>query len=408
MMKKRFIICLVLLILQCTYVFADIPKLPEMTEKELSVGIALPVDDLINGDTVYVDVELNEKMNIYAFEAILSFDSELLEYKDTDVPEKAEEDIMEVKAESDEIKIVFSRIGDKLSEETDKVCTIEFSSLKSGTGTVELTSLKLVFSDMTYYTDTEILSEADVNVKSQVVQNTQTSSTLRPSGGGSNRNSSGGGISVSGGGITSSAAQVAPEPNLDEETESSEKQNTFTDVDADFWAYDAICSMSEKGIISGFEDGSFRPEQSITRAEFAKIIIGNESVSLETVAEFIDVAKDKWYYDKVMAAASIGIINGVGDEKFLPEENITREEAAVIMKRYADYKNKTLIPVRMNINFADENEISDFAVGSIDALYISGVLSGTDSGFFNPKQPISRAEAAIAIYNLHSVLGGEE
>ena len=408
MMKKRFIICLVLLILQCTYVFADIPKLPEMTEKELSVGIALPVDDLINGDTVYVDVELNEKMNIYAFEAILSFDSELLEYKDTDVPEKAEEDIMEVKAESDEIKIVFSRIGDKLSEETDKVCTIEFSSLKSGTGTVELTSLKLVFSDMTYYTDTEILSEADVNVKSQVVQNTQTSSTLRPSGGGSNRNSSGGGISVSGGGITSSAAQVAPEPNLDEETESPGKQNTFTDVGADFWAYDAICNMSEKGIISGFEDGSFRPEQSITRAEFAKIIIGNESVSLETVTEFIDVAKDKWYYDKVMAAASIGIINGVGGEKFLPEENITREEAAVIMKRYADYKNKTLIPVRMNINFADENEISDFAVGSIDALYISGVLSGTDSGFFNPKQPISRAEAAIAIYNLHSVLGGEE
>ena len=407
-MIKRVCLFLFAIMMSYTCAFAEIPKLPTETTEPILAEISLPVDDLLKGDTVYVDVKLKESASIFAFEAVLNYDSELLEYNKVSVPDMNEQDIVIEKNESGRLEFVFSRLGDTPSQDTNKVCTVEFSSLKSGTSSVKLSSLKLVFSDMTYYIGADLSSVLDINVKTVVAQ--ENPSTVRPSGGGSSSSSSGGrgGISVSGGGVTSSAAQVAPEPNISEEIEVADKQNTFTDVEADFWAYDAICSMSQKGIISGFGDGSFKPEQSITRAEFAKIIIGNESVSLEATTEFTDVGKDKWYFDKVMMAASIGIINGVGDGKFLPEENITREEAAVIMKRYADYKNKMLIPVRMNINFADEYEISDFAVGSIDALYISGVLSGADNGCFNPKQPISRAEAAKAIYNLYSVLGGEE
>ena len=132
-----------------------------------------------------------------------------------------------------------------------------------------------------------------------------------------------------------------------------------------------------------------------------------EVVENSSDTTFSDVDENAWYYDYVCDAASIGLICGVGDGRFLPDENITREEAAVIMYRFAEYKNKSLLPFRMNINFDDEEDISDFAVGSIDALYTAEVINGSDDGNFYPKKSISRAESATMIYNLLSIIEKE-
>ncbi len=114
---------------------------------------------------------------------------------------------------------------------------------------------------------------------------------------------------------------------------SAGQARTFSDVPADAWYYKAVVTLAGKGILLGYEDGLFRPEQAISRAEFAAIAARCAKASTEKEVTFPDVPAGEWYYKAVRTAVSYGWINGYEDGTFQPGRPITRAETAAIVNR---------------------------------------------------------------------------
>lgn len=215
-----------------------------------------------------------------------------------------------------------------------------------------------------------------------------------PSGGssGSSSGSSGGSSGGFAGSFTTS--QNIPKPDFDA------FKVTFNDISEDFWGFAAIDTLAADGIISGYGDGSFRPSNSITRAEFTKMIISVIKANKIEIAEgenaeFGDVKEDSWYFEYVNEAYRKGIIVG-SDGLFLPQSNIKREDAALIIYRLMDKAGNTPSGIKA---FPDRAEISDYAKSEVSALGSIGVVAGNSEGKFEPGKHITRAEAAQLIYN---------
>lgn len=169
----------------------------------------------------------------------------------------------------------------------------------------------------------------------------------------------------------------------------------FVDVSADNWFSAPVGSLSGAGIISGYEDGAFKPYNNITRAEFTKIIVSAFSVVANNEVAFNDVSDDAWYSSSVKAACGAQLINGY-DGMFNPQSFITREDAAVILGRVAKLFKITYGGYK---EFLDMNDVATYALTTVGAFYENGVVSGSADGNFYPKSNITRAEAAQLIYN---------
>ena len=110
--------------------------------------------------------------------------------------------------------------------------------------------------------------------------------------------------------------------------------NDYSDCNSDLWCNNAISTLSNMGIIDGFSDGTFRPYAKITRAQFAKIAVGFfETTREDYQGYFTDVDIDAWYTEYVEAATRVGLIEGFNDGTFRPNTNITRAQACVIVNR---------------------------------------------------------------------------
>ena len=110
--------------------------------------------------------------------------------------------------------------------------------------------------------------------------------------------------------------------------------NTYSDVAAGSWYNIAVSTLSNMGILGGYEDGTFRPNASITRAEFAKIAVSFfDWADVYAVNSFVDVRDSAWYADYVAVAAELGLIEGYGGNVFRPDATITRAEACTIINR---------------------------------------------------------------------------
>lgn len=209
--------------------------------------------------------------------------------------------------------------------------------------------------------------------------------------------SAGRGSASGNGGVHYTPAQSSEVPTDDP----NRVQTEFSDIEG-HWAADYILDMAAHGIVQGLPDGSFQPEKQITRAEFIKMAVG--VLSLETVETslFSDVEQQSWYYGYVGAAAQSGIVTGVGAGLFSPEQEITREDAALIAVRMLSSKG---VELEGTWTFSDAAEISDYAAGAVNALAANGILTG-DGGKMRPQDSISRAEAAALFSRLISVMEG--
>ena len=108
----------------------------------------------------------------------------------------------------------------------------------------------------------------------------------------------------------------------------------FSDVNEADWYYDAVVSLAEKGILNGYEDGTFRPNEQITRAEFAAMLsqfIYGDSTSDGT--GYSDVIQQDWFYEPVMKLANSGFLTGYEDQTMHPNDVVTRAEAVTILNR---------------------------------------------------------------------------
>lgn len=196
-----------------------------------------------------------------------------------------------------------------------------------------------------------------------------------------------GGKSPSGGGSSnkiSSGISTNIQPVLPDNT-----KKEFSDI-LSHWAKDYIKALADDGIINGFSDNTYRPDNNITRAEFTKIVCGAFGINGGTSCSFTDISASDWYYSSICAADSAQIVNGY-DGIFNPNGFITREDAAVIINRILK------LSAQNNAAFNDADEISDYAAQTVNALYQNGILSGYSDNTFRPKGNITRAETAVLI-----------
>ncbi len=172
--------------------------------------------------------------------------------------------------------------------------------------------------------------------------------------------------------------------------------NSLSFIDTDnHWAKVAIDKFVSEGHIKGYGDGTFKPNNQITRAEFISIINSVYNFNNNnTRRSFNDVSTDAWYYDEVCAAANAGYIDGYEDGTFRPNQYITREEAAAILVKMTGIKGDG------NLNIKDVNEVSDWAKEYIDAASDNGILVGYEDGTYKPKSSMTRAEAVTMLARL--------
>lgn len=179
-------------------------------------------------------------------------------------------------------------------------------------------------------------------------------------------------------------------------------KNPFADVNAGDWFYRDVLFSYEKGLISGMDTAVFAPYANTTRAQIAVIFYRMEgSPAVEGENSFTDVVRDSgtaWFYDAVTWAQKNGIMGGYGNSSFAPNDPITREQLAAIFYRYAQYKGYDTTQGGMAIReFDDYESISDYAMGAMAWAVNTGLVKG-DSNLLYPKGTATRAEIAALFH----------
>ncbi len=218
--------------------------------------------------------------------------------------------------------------------------------------------------------------------------------------GSSGGGSSGGGGFGGGGSSSITKAEIGNDIIDSGNEEIAEKVNvTFSDLNENHWAYEPVAFLSQKGIVSGMGDGSFALESEVTREQFVKIIV--EAFNVQGVSTnniFTDVESGRWSEEYILAAFENGIAGGMGDGIFAPEKPVTRQDAAVMLKRVCDKYGIEL--TNNEKTFSDDDKIASYAKDSVKALSGAGVINGFEDGTFRPENTLTRAQAAKMIYGL--------
>ena len=191
------------------------------------------------------------------------------------------------------------------------------------------------------------------------------------------------------------ASKVTVKAVFVEGTQETTDEKTFTDVPATYWAASYIKDLTDKKILNGKSETAFAPEDNITRAEFAAILSRMSGDELPAAdGTFTDVANDAWYAANVAWAVKAGITQGVSATEFAPNANITRQDMAVMIERYAAYKAYSFTEKNESVSFADENEIAEYAKNAVSTMQKAGIISGMGDGRFAPAEFATRAQAA--------------
>ncbi|MBR5329212.1 MAG: S-layer homology domain-containing protein [Firmicutes bacterium] len=170
----------------------------------------------------------------------------------------------------------------------------------------------------------------------------------------------------------------------------------FKDVPSGAWYYDYVYSLVDAGVISGYEDGTFRPDNNISRAEIATILarMSGDNYKLYVNDNHFTDCRDHWARAYINWAYSNGIVNGVGNGKFDPNAPITREALCTMVMRYAKYTSFYPVKNGSPVNFADDNDISSWARDSVYHMQQAGIINGKGNGDFEPQSKATRGECA--------------
>ncbi|WP_053955270.1 S-layer homology domain-containing protein [Inediibacterium massiliense] len=165
------------------------------------------------------------------------------------------------------------------------------------------------------------------------------------------------------------------------------------------WGEHAIEVMAARQVVSGVDPVNFAPNENITRAQFAKMIVSVLGTEIQKDQKrFTDVEENAWYAPYVEAAANLDIAKG-SDGKFYPNKNITREEMAVMITKALSIIEPEKVK-KTDIYFTDEENISNWAKESVSIAVSNGLLKGVGENLFSPKENATRAQGAQILYNL--------
>lgn len=173
--------------------------------------------------------------------------------------------------------------------------------------------------------------------------------------------------------------------------------SVFTDLEQDSWYHDGIHYCVTNGLMSGYSQTSFGPIDNLTRSQVAQILYNREDRPAVNVrAIYPDVKTDAWYSNAIIWASEAGVVTGYGNGNFGPEDSITREQLAVMLHRYSAYKgdNVSIDGAFDSSSFSDGASISGWALDAITWAYVKGIIKGTGNNALNPLGLASRSEAA--------------
>ena len=175
--------------------------------------------------------------------------------------------------------------------------------------------------------------------------------------------------------------------------------NPFTDVTEDAWYYTYALYAAKNNIMNGVSENEFAPDANLTRAMFVTILYRIDETSESGTTSFDDVAEGSWYSDAVAWAAENKLVNGISENEFAPGMNITREQAAAILARYAKYKGEDTESANdFDISsFTDSGDISSYAVNAICYAVSKGYINGKSKTHICPAENMTRAETAALI-----------
>lgn len=170
---------------------------------------------------------------------------------------------------------------------------------------------------------------------------------------------------------------------------------SFADLNAHAWYHEAVDYVIRNSLMNGYGNGMFGPNDTLSRAMLAQILYNQAgSVPVNYLMQYNDVSANTWYIEAVRWAASEGIISGYGNGQFGPDDPITREQLVAMLYRYEQFKfgvAETWIP---QLTYTDVAEISDWAYDAMGWGTMNGIIEGKGNNILDPKGKATRAEAA--------------
>jgi len=179
-------------------------------------------------------------------------------------------------------------------------------------------------------------------------------------------------------------------------TQSSKPTTTLSDIKG-HWAESAIRDFVSKGYVVGYPDGTFKPNNNITRAEFV-VIVNNYFGLTKSSGKVFSDTKNHWAKTSIDIAVTNGVCNGVTSTEFKPNDPITREQAATMISNYKKLSDSNHEEI---YKFNDKAQISSYAKDSVEGVVERGYMSGYSDGSFKPKNKITRAEAVSTLSRVH-------
>ena len=171
--------------------------------------------------------------------------------------------------------------------------------------------------------------------------------------------------------------------------------NPFTDVSENEWHYDAVRFVHENGLMNGYGNNTFAPDANLSRAMLAQILYNKEGRPAASGIVFTDVTSDAWNSEAVAWAAARGIVSGYGNGLFGPNDHITREQLAVMLWRYAGEPAAT----SKELHFNDVDEVSAYALDALCWATENGIINGKGGCILDPRGQATRAQVAQMLMN---------
>ena len=179
----------------------------------------------------------------------------------------------------------------------------------------------------------------------------------------------------------------------------------FTDLGGFDWAKEAIEYLHDNGIVNGKAEGLFAPADSIKREEFVKMLVlalslkGNEYSN-----SFEDVISSKWYAPYINIACSLGVVNGINDKEFGIGQNITRQDAAVMIYRALGCEEEQTETTELDV-FVDKTQVSDYAKNAMEYMVKNKIMNGVSDTELAPLSNSNRAQIATILYRVINMGG---
>ena len=176
-------------------------------------------------------------------------------------------------------------------------------------------------------------------------------------------------------------------------------ENPFTDVSESDWFYEDVMFVFANDLMIGTSDTTFSPDITTSRAMIAVILWRLEgSPTVDAYTDFSDVADGAWYTEGVRWASSVGVVGGYPNGSFGPNDPITREQMAAMLYRYAQYKGMEAVTLEENLaGFTDADKISSYALQAMNWAVGRGIIGGYNDGTLDPQGSATRAQAAAML-----------